>query len=521
MVWVRRSISAGLTAYVILLALGSLWWPMGRDQGIFAWAGDVILDGGTPYRDAWEVKGPATHYTFALSRALFGSNSWGIRLLDLVLLAVTGTLLWRLVQRWADAFAAHVAAILFVVLYFRAGYWGTAQPDGWASMFLLMALAMVLSDGRLSHVRRIAAGGLVGLAASYKLLFVGFLAPLMLFDLFAHPASLRERLGRTATLLGASVAVTCLFLLPLAIRGALGDFCDIQFNFNRVVHLNTRQRPPAEHFAAIARFFARDVFLDSFVVFALGFGILCLGKSRRMLLTTLLVFLLLAVICTAGQAKYYGYHWRPAYGPIVIIAAIGVGYLRRILLAAPSLDKATSVLLEIGLLLTVGWLVWSISPKPNWSGWNACVLGNMPRKDYYREFERPEAGAYPLLALVQVSKYLQQQTAEDDYVQVWGFKTLINTLCQRRTPTRFGFNYPLIVADGTEFQRRYRREFLAGLSSRRPAYIVIVDQDTNDLMPKTSRQYLDGFPAFATYVQEKYFLDKTIGHCQLWRRKTR
>ena len=443
-------------------------------------------------------------------------------------------------RRWADAFAAHVASLLFAVLYFRAGYWGTAQPDGWAGMFLLIALAMMLSESCPGGVRRMAAGGLVGLAASYKLLFVAFLVPLLLFDLCAHPASLRERLGRTVLLLGGMLAVIGLFLLPLVLQGGWSEFWDIQFNFNRMVHLNTRQRPPEEHFAAVARFFVKDVFLDSLIVFALGLGILHLGRvarsgepsggartsthaarsdSRRLLLTTLLVFLLLAMACTAVQGKYYGYHWRPAYVPLVIVAAIGIGYLRQVLLSAASMSKGAAELLKIAFLLTVGWLLWSVGPGLNGSGWQACVLGTLPQESYYRRFERPEAGGYPLPALAKAAEYLRQQTTEADYVQVWGFETLINTLCGRRPPTRFGFNYPLIVADGTEFQQRYRREFLGDLSSRRPAYIVIVDRDTNDLMPKTSKQYLEGFPEFAAYVQEEYELDRTIGHCELWRRK--
>ena len=74
----------------------SLWWPMGRDQGVYAWVGSVIVRGGASYVDAWEVKGPATHLIYALSQFVFGTGMWGIRLLDLVMLASAGWLGWRL-----------------------------------------------------------------------------------------------------------------------------------------------------------------------------------------------------------------------------------------------------------------------------------------------------------------------------------------------------------------------------------------------------------------------------------------
>ena len=62
-------------------------WPFGLDQGIFAWVGDTVLRGGWPYRDAWEIKGPVTHFFYALAQALFGRDVWGLRVLDLSLLA--------------------------------------------------------------------------------------------------------------------------------------------------------------------------------------------------------------------------------------------------------------------------------------------------------------------------------------------------------------------------------------------------------------------------------------------------
>src|SRR6266446_4391843 len=65
----------------------SLAMPLGRDQGIFAWVGTVILGGGLPYADAWEHKGPGAHLLYALALALFGHHEWAIRLFDAMVLA--------------------------------------------------------------------------------------------------------------------------------------------------------------------------------------------------------------------------------------------------------------------------------------------------------------------------------------------------------------------------------------------------------------------------------------------------
>jgi 4-amino-4-deoxy-L-arabinose transferase-like glycosyltransferase len=125
---------AGLISFLIVAALGTLFYPLGRDQGIFGWAGDVILKGGVPYLDAWDQKGPATYYTYALAQAAFGRNTWGIRVLDLLFVLAGCVFLRSLARQLGGKSAGTLAAVLFACLYFRLGYWSTAQPDGWASI---------------------------------------------------------------------------------------------------------------------------------------------------------------------------------------------------------------------------------------------------------------------------------------------------------------------------------------------------------------------------------------------------
>ena len=121
---------AGMYGLAILMALGMIWWPMGRDQGVFVWVGDVILGGGIPYRDAWEVKGLATHYTYAVSQLLFGRTLWGIRVLDLMFLAVTLIVFHRLLRRFCNTLSVHFSTILLLLMYINKGYWNLMDRAG-------------------------------------------------------------------------------------------------------------------------------------------------------------------------------------------------------------------------------------------------------------------------------------------------------------------------------------------------------------------------------------------------------
>ena len=63
---------AGIVSAVTLLALPTLTYPLGRDQGDFATIGRGILDGRIPYVDLWNPKPPAVFYVYALAMSLFG-----------------------------------------------------------------------------------------------------------------------------------------------------------------------------------------------------------------------------------------------------------------------------------------------------------------------------------------------------------------------------------------------------------------------------------------------------------------
>jgi hypothetical protein len=75
-------IAPALIAAVWLAASVNL--PLGRDQGIFAWAGATVLQGGLPYADAWEIKGPGAHALYALAILLFGDTERAVRYFDVV-----------------------------------------------------------------------------------------------------------------------------------------------------------------------------------------------------------------------------------------------------------------------------------------------------------------------------------------------------------------------------------------------------------------------------------------------------
>src|SRR5688572_15131728 len=84
---------AVLGAAAIVVGLSSVWFPFGRDQGLFYYVGREWLErGAIPYRDVWDHKTPLIYAVHAAAIAVFGPGMWPIRIVELLLMPLVGWL---------------------------------------------------------------------------------------------------------------------------------------------------------------------------------------------------------------------------------------------------------------------------------------------------------------------------------------------------------------------------------------------------------------------------------------------
>ncbi|MBW3630095.1 MAG: glycosyltransferase family 39 protein, partial [Gemmatimonadetes bacterium] len=171
-----------MAALIVAWAALYLTWPFGQDQSAFAWVADVIRAGGLPYQDAWEVKGPLVYYMVAIANAAFGRNFWGIRVFDLLVLAAGMIPLYLVARTFASRGFALLGPALFLLWYAALNFENTAQPDGWAGVFLAGAAAALITGGRRpGPAAAIVAGALIGACTLFKPTYGMFLALPLLF----------------------------------------------------------------------------------------------------------------------------------------------------------------------------------------------------------------------------------------------------------------------------------------------------------------------------------------------------
>lgn len=84
--WVLLALIVVLTA-AVRVRLADV--PLERDEGEYAYAGQLILQGVPPYAMAYNMKFPGTYYAYAVILAVFGETARAVHLGLLVIHAAT------------------------------------------------------------------------------------------------------------------------------------------------------------------------------------------------------------------------------------------------------------------------------------------------------------------------------------------------------------------------------------------------------------------------------------------------
>lgn len=116
--------------------------PLERDEGEYAYMGQLILRGMPPYKLASNMKLPGTYLAYAGLMALFGDTTAGIHLGMILVTTLAALFLFLLGKRLYGSFCGTLAAVSYVFLCARPAVLGI---DGHATHFVvLFALAGIL-----------------------------------------------------------------------------------------------------------------------------------------------------------------------------------------------------------------------------------------------------------------------------------------------------------------------------------------------------------------------------------------
>jgi hypothetical protein len=90
--------------------------PLERDEGEYAYAGQLMLQGTPPYQEAYNMKLPGTYAAYAVLMALFGQTPSGIHFGLMLMNAASIVMVFILGRKLLDDITGMTAAVVFAVL---------------------------------------------------------------------------------------------------------------------------------------------------------------------------------------------------------------------------------------------------------------------------------------------------------------------------------------------------------------------------------------------------------------------
>ena len=436
--------------------------PLERDEGEYAYAGQLILQGVPPYQLAYNMKLPGTYVAYAAIMAVFGQTPSGIHIGVLVMNAITTLLVFLLARRFFELLPSFVASATYGLLSTSPAVLGL---EGHATHFVVFfAIAgLLLLFGGLEKEKTwslFSAGCLLGMAFIMKqpgIFFPIFGAVYLLTYDWKRSAGLRSLWSRAgAYTLGTVLpfAITCLVLYR---AGVFKKFWFWTFSYART-YASSVDFP--QGFEYLRESGAGVVGAAPLVWIIALFGIIaCLWdstserSSRWCLAFSLFSFL---AVCP-------GLYFRSHYF-ILLIPAVS-------LLVAAAVSSATRGLAKLGLgklfavvpgalfvfafaasLFTQKELLFVMDPI------SAC------RSIYPRD---------PFVELLDVARYIKIYTAKGQRFAVLGSDPQTYFYAKRRSVTGYIYTYPL--TEDQPYAAAMQREMISDVEAARPKFIVWVD----------------------------------------------
>ena len=448
--------------------------PLERDEGVYGYIAQRVLEGGLPYRDGWEMKPPVIYCVYAAALELFGHTAEALRFAGIFAVLLTMVLLFGFGSSIWNSFVGAVAAAVYGVTVsgpFVNGF--TANTEVFVNVFAV-ACAWAAWDGlrRGKCVQWFLAGVFAGLAfmtkqpALLQVLLVGVAVALWAYR--QGERSVRRFFNAGAAAAGGFlVAVLPWFIFFLG-RGALAEFLDAAYAYP---WLYSTKLPLGVGLTRGIKALSRIVpgNLITWVLACCSLGALVSKKAddRDRLIP---VWLLCGAVSVSLGLYFYGHYFQMVIPAVALASARVLDTIRHRLRKNMRWAAGAIALVMVALPL----------------GAHADYFFRMPGTQVCRM----QYGGNPFPEAVGIGRYLASHTTPDETVFILGSEAEILFYARRRSASRYIQVYPLFMPVASAQVRKRQEEVVDAVRSACPRYIIVVRIASSQLIHKGSDTYL-------------------------------
>lgn len=490
----------GLSAVLMLFTENPQSEEIGQDTGVFLYTAKMMNEGGAPYLDSWDHKGPVVYFLNLLAYKLHPNVLWGLFFLHAILIFISTCALTFALSDYLSWGAICLGFALYLVSALRV--YELDRTELYTVFFLMLSIAFYLIfERRKKDWGYLLIGmlfGMVLLMRPNNAAFWGVLTVFLLVECFQ-----RKRI--TAKIIWLALGVLAVFggtFLYLNHKGAVAAFFDqyILYNFVYTTSGNDLVRSFVSLFKGLIDYFGLTIIL---IVLAAYYVIIMkrndqeakLDQSNEfnrlinMLLISFPIELLAASMAGRNPSYYLSVH--TVYFMIFLAIALDL-LLKKVTWLHPRTWQQSLL-----LIACAGMLFFSINKYP------LEILGGLGSRLLKAEFYDQQPPSYE-------AQFIREHTTDNDTIFVWGASDQYYILSDRNSPTRYTYMLPL-------FQCSYSTsemwdEFVSDIEIARPKLIIEMRNFSfpeGEKAPKGCEHISDQVDRFFAYVSENYGL---LGH---------
>lgn len=488
--WLGWLLVAAVMALVAAARMRLVGMPLERDEGEFAYMGQLLLQGVPPYKLAYSMKFPGIYVAYALIMSVFGQTTVGIHLGLLLVNLITILLIFLLGKRLFGRLAGVVACACYALLSIGPSAQALA---GHATHFVtlfgvagLLVLLKATESGRPGQF--LWSGILLGLATTMKqpgVFFTAFAVAYVLWQARASGASWSQTMKNAGVLAADALVPVALVFLWAAATGVLRVFWFWAFDYG--LHYAARV-VPGNRLATFIALAPRN-FGATWPIWVLaGFGLVALAANRAM--RTQAVFVL-GLAAASAAAVSVGFYFRPHYMILAFPAAsLLAGYFVSSGFGLAPLIRGGSRLRFVAVIVALVAIAYAV-------GLQYDLIATIPPKGLV---VRVYLGS-PFVEAVEIGNYLRRNASKGDLVAIVGSEPEICFYSGLRSATGYIYTYPLM--EDQPYAARMHREMIREIESAEPKYLVVVNVTNSWCSSSSSLTTLaDWMPGYAIRYYE-------------------
>ena len=454
---------AVVIVFVAAIRIRLLQIPLERDEGEFAYMGQLMLQGIPPYLLAYNMKLPGIYAAYALVMAIFGQTIAGIHLGLTVVNAIGIVLLFLLTRRLFDNVAGVVAAASYALLSLSPSVLGTSAH---ATQFIV---PLVLG-GTILLLRSIESGKYGGLFLSgllygvalmmkqHAIFFIFFAVIHFIWSIvWKRPFDLKRLTGGTVILVIASAIPFIVSCAALYAAGVFSKFWFWTFTYGSKYVSEVPLSDAVDNFIMQA---PRVINPWAMLWVIAGIGLTAIlwdkkARSNWFFLIGITLFSSLTVCPGFFFREHYFVTFLPA---VALLAGIAVSAMVQFLS-----DKKMPFPVRILPVIIVAAVM--ISPLITLRGFFFQATPVEACRMIY--------GVNPFPESVGIAEYIRNHSTGDDRIAVIGSEPQLYFYSNRKSATGYIYVYGLM--EPQDYASKMQLDMIREIEKAHPKYIVFVN----------------------------------------------